>query len=406
MGNSSPLWSHTVGHKPYKVRVFERTPGGKLSYRTWDRERGCWRKKALGHRDKAAARAFAHELHAKLVRGEVQPDRKQTLSDVMARYLTNQTPTKSQHEQGADRRRAELWARFLGADMDPCSIRLSQWERFIRDRTTGAIDSRGHPVQPGRRRVVRPRTVEVDCSFLHAVFRWASRWRLHSGYLLPENPVRGFQKPREKNPRRPAATQERYEKTLATAKRLMLDAPSREVRAIHRDLHEMLVLVHETGRRLSSIRTLTYADLHLGRGPQGSIKFRAENDKMGLSQTVPMSPEARRSIDRILRERPGIGDAPLFPSPRDPARPIKRHSCDTWLREVEEEACLEPLKGALWHAYRRKFVTERRGEVPDVVIARLGGWKCTRTLDIYSQPSDAMLLEGLEKRRELRESME
>jgi len=37
------------------------------------------------------------------------------------------------------------------------------------------------------------------------------------------------------------------------------------------------------------------------------------------------------------------------------------------------------------------------------VLAKLGGWKAIRTLDLYQQPSDHMMLEALAKRRELRE---
>jgi hypothetical protein len=40
---------------------------------------------------------------------------------------------------------------------------------------------------------------------------------------------------------------------------------------------------------------------------------------------------------------------------------------------------------------------------PDRLVARLGGWKNPRTLDLYSQPTGTMLAEALEQRRELRE---
>jgi len=42
--------------------------------------------------------------------------------------------------------------------------------------------------------------------------------------------------------------------------------------------------------------------------------------------------------------------------------------------------------------------------VPDRLVARLGGWKNPRTLDLYSQPTGTMLAEALEQRRELREA--
>ena len=54
--------------------------------------------------------------------------------------------------------------------------------------------------------------------------------------------------------------------------------------------------------------------------------------------------------------------------------------------------------GRLWHAYRAKFATEMV-DVPDRVLAKLGGWKNPRSLDIYQQPSDDVMLEALEQRR-------
>ncbi len=38
-------------------------------------------------------------------------------------------------------------------------------------------------------------------------------------------------------------------------------------------------------------------------------------------------------------------------------------------------------------------------DVPDRVLAKLGGWKNPRSLDIYQQPSDDVMLEALEQRR-------
>ncbi len=104
----------------------------------------------------------------------------------------------------------------------------------------------------------------------------------------------------------------------------------------------------------------------------------------------------------MLRDRLAIGNATLFPSPKDLGQPVSRYLCDKWLREAERLAGLEKLDGRLWHAYRAKFATEMV-DVPDRVLAKLGGWKAIRTLDLYQQPSDHMMLEALAKRRELRE---
>ena len=54
------------------------------------------------------------------------------------------------------------------------------------------------------------------------------------------------------------------------------------------------------------------------------------------------------------------------------------------------------LPGELYRKHR-----DRQAAVS--TITQLGGWKAVRTLDLYQQPSDDMMLEALAKRRELRE---
>ena len=109
---------------------------------------------------------------------------------------------------------------------------------------------------------------------------------------------------------------------------------------------------------------------------------------MGRDTLVPIAPDVRGALDRIVRERPGIGSAPLFPSPENPQKPISRHLADAWLRKAEQLASLEPQKGSLWHAYRRKWATERK-HLPDVDVAAAGGWKTTQTLKTAYQQADA-----------------
>ena len=57
-----------------------------------------------------------------------------------------------------------------------------------------------------------------------------------------------------------------------------------------------------------------------------------------------------------------------------------RHLADKWQRKEEELAGLEPLRGMLWHSYRRKFATERK-HLPDVDVAAAGGRKSTVSLN-------------------------
>jgi integrase len=89
-----------------------------------------------------------------------------------------------------------------------------------------------------------------------------------------------------------------------------------------------------------------------------------------------------------MSERPGVGDGFLFPSPNDPSEPITRHLADKWLRKAEELARLEPLKGTLWHAYRRGWATARKG-LPVADVAKAGGWKTPQVVQSIYQQADA-----------------
>lgn len=297
-----------------------------------------------------------------------------------------------------------MWRRVLGDDLDPRRVSLGAWERFVDARGSGAIDARGRDVIAAERRSVGPRTVQADCQWLRWVFNWATRWRLEGGaFLMSENPVRGYEVPRERNPRRPTATQDRYEAVRAVSDSIEMEVRwggAREKRRSH--LSELLDVVNGTGRRISAICALTYGDLRLERGPYGAIHWPAATDKTGSESTVLISPGVRRAIDRVLLKRPGADVKPLFPSPSDPGRPMTRHLADKWLRKAERLAGVEPQRGSLWHAYRRKWATERKHH-PDVDVAAAGGWKTLQTLKTaYQQADPETMLRVVTEPRELR----
>ena len=60
----------------------------------------------------------------------------------------------------------------------------------------------------------------------------------------------------------------------------------------------------------------------------------------------------------------------MFPAEQDPRIAADRYAFDTWLRKAEAKAELPKLVGGLWHAYRRKWATERKAlPLPDVAEA-------------------------------------
>ena len=391
MAKKKKKWTFSAGSRPHTVTIFERD--GNLHARAWDptlRGTGGFRCRSLKHNDRARAETYALEQAAKLKRGTAEITQGIVrLGHVIDLYLVHRSPRKGQREQEADRRRGDMWKRFLGIDTDPHKISLASWERFIDLRLSGAIDARAKPVQAKDRRTVRTRSINQDLKWLGWVLNWAAKWRTPQGhYLMRENPVRGYDVPTEKNPRRPVATEDRYEATRAKTDEVTMEVrwhgKSKTVRSY---LSEVLDIVSGTGRRLSAVLQLQYENLQLQDGPHGAIRWPAATDKTGRETLVPISPVVRAALDRVLRERPGIGQAPLFPAPGDPTKPVTRHLADKWLRKAEKLAGLEKLDGSLFHAYRRKWATERKN-LPDADVAAAGGWTNPNTLRLVYQQAD------------------
>lgn len=201
------------------------------------------------------------------------------------------------------------------------------------------------------------------------------------------------------------ATQDRFEAIRKVSDQVLMDVRWEGKREERRSyLSELVDLANGTGRRLSAICSLRFEDLRLSEGPYGSIRWPADTDKTGRETVVPIGPDVRKAVDRVRKERPGIGTAPLFPKPTDPAEPMSSHLAAKWLRKAEELAGLETQKGSLWHAYRRKWATERK-HLPDVDVAAAGGWKETTSLKrAYQQADSETMLSVVLGAGELREA--
>jgi integrase len=411
-------WSYSVGERPHTVTVYEREPGGVLYAGCWDASlrggAGDMRRISLGHRDKEAARQYAASQHAKLTSGldEIRTGRV-TLGRLLGLYAehsrTREGEEKRELVREANAAQAEMFVRVFGADQDPHKITEADWQRFIRDRRSGAIDGRGRYVaDPEKRRPIRRRTTEKDLRHLQAVLNWGTRWKDREGrYLLRENVTRGYAIPKEKNPRQPVQTEDRHRALLGVADQVTFEVVGRGKRERVRSyLPELLILANETGRRLSSILGLTYEDLNLERrpaAPHGSISWRADLDKKGVAwENVPITATARGALDRVIRDRPGIGSAPLFPSPKDRSKPMDRHLADRWMRQAERLAKIPHQRGGLWHTYRRKAATELK-HAPDKDVMQLLGWKDLRSLkSAYQHADPETMLVALETRLQLR----
>lgn len=389
-GKSGPKpWKFTAGARGYQCTVYERVPGGMLWARVWDptlygAAKGGLRRASLEHRNKAAARAYATAQAAKLEQGTCGlMIGRVTLARVLAAYRTHHSPTKTPKQQLEDERRVELWTRVLGADRDPHKITRQDLQEFSAARLAGAIDGRGNPVEADKRRLLRARPVEADIDWLRWLCNWAMGWQdEHGRLLMRENPLHGFKAASEKNPRRAVASTDRYEAVRAVADQVTMevrwDGPRRRQRSY---LTEILDLAAGTGRRITAICSLRAEDLRLQpapAAPHGAIRWPAGTDKMGRETIVPISPEVRSALLRVLEGR-GLQGGYLFPCPTSADRPVTKTLAGKWLRRAEALAKLEPQEGSAFHAYRRGWATARKHlPLPDVAAA--GGWKGTVAL--------------------------
>lgn len=408
------LWSFSAGAKGSTVTVYERVPGGPLYARAFDPSlahgRGGYRRVSLGHANKEMAETYALDQAAKLHAGRTElVTGNATLVRLFSEYLAHRTPRKTLGEQQEDRRRVRMWTRYFGNHRVPVTVSLADWERFIDLRSSGMIAADGQAVPEEGRRPVRARTVEADLKWLRWALNWATRWRDRGGrYLLRENPVRGFEIPTEKNPLRPLASDDRFEALRAVSDLVMTEIRWGAGRPVRRRsyLSELLDLAHDTGRRITAICALRYQDLRLEqapRAPQGAIRWPGETDKEGREWVAPISHRARAALDRVFRERPGIGAAYLFPCPTDPSRPVQYERVRHWLLEAEKLAKLPKQRGASFHAYRRAWATARK-HLPVTDVAAAGGWKSTVTIQrCYQQPDDGTMLSVVLGGVELRE---
>lgn len=143
------------------------------------------------------------------------------------------------------------------------------------------------------------------------------------------------------------------------------------------------------------------------RTPHGEIVWPSDTDKMDREWRCPLSEEGRDAVDRAQRKRERtfgrVGPGPLFPSPGKPERPVRYEEASAWLRVAEKLAKLEPQEGGLWHPFRRLWASARK-DLPDVDVARAGGWIRLEALKLaYQQPDDETMLRVVQHGAELRE---
>ena len=365
-------WSRSLGdRRGNRVRVYERQPGGMLHVSVWRPKLGEARR-TLGHRDRSRALREARALLA-LAPSDAREDESHplTLGDLFRRYTTEgkylpdgclKTGPYLQHIRttGAN------MARHFGSTCPVMSLTPDRIAQYVQVRRAGGIT--GH--------TVRTSAIQRELVMLKGALNWACAQFEMGQPLLARSPLEKVKVPREKDPRRPVLD-------VAAMDALEGIAPD-----VHPFLRPLIVLARTTGRRLSAILGLRWDDIDFD---TCRIRWRAELDKLGRTQVVPVSKRALAELVRFRATQPGIGSALVFPHPRRRTRgaaPVTRHLAAYWLKHAFASAHGDKPEGSLWHMFRRGWATARK-DLPLKDVAAAGGWKDITTLvTCYQQPDD------------------
>ncbi len=345
------------------------------------RENGRRLTRSLQHRDWARAKRQADEFAAGFAKpepngrkdNEPEPLTLERLFDI---YTEEVTPTKGGHAQQHDRLAMKMFLGLFGRDRDPATLSQRDWDRFIRERSTGRVGPSGRPVSN--------RTVEYDLKLLIAVFNWAAKSKDEQGHpLLRSNPLKGLRTPKEKNPTRVVLTEAEYQALLRVSHR------------VGWLFHVALVLAHETGHRIGAIRKLRWSEIDMD---GAVILWRAEHEKTGYEHRTPVTAEALSVLEKALAMNSGAGNWPVLPAPRDASKCVGSSRVHAWWIRAEKLAGLEPKPGRGWHSLRRKFACDLM-DLPLKVLCELGGWKDAQTvLRCYQQADEVQLRKALDSR--------
>jgi integrase len=426
MATRKKQWSKIVEESGVRIRLYERSNSSAVWYSiVADDGRKVRRSLETGDRELAEtrAKAIAQGVARERITGaDVQ--RGLTVGQVFAAYRRHHLPTLRQYRQAYATRYIAMFTAAWGPDLLVADVDQSRVDLYVQKRRAlevippGLKRKEDGKLRRGGRKPKPPRdgTLNSDFVWLSSVFNWARKRKQGGRRLLADNPLHDVTWPKEQNVRRPVARHERF---VATMEKVGEVDPQGRLGCI-------LELARWTGRRESAICGLRASDLLLQEGrilsalaesgmdealvsymPHGAIRWRDEDDKMGLLFISPISRQARAALDTYLARNPRVGDVVLFPAPgrrrkkdappsSEPEKPVSRHLASKWLMDAEELARLPKLERGAWHPYRRLWATERKA-LPDVDVAHAAGWKDTRSMKLaYQQADPATVLAAVE----------
>lgn len=382
------LWSKSVGSYGSKVEIRERTIGGNLYIRAGS----VW--ESLGHRDREAAEKRAKEISGDLLAAK-ESLRKgaRPLSYVFARYEREESRFKAQ--PGEDARRIDVWNAFFETERvhDARMIAPAHIRRFERLRRAGKIKVKDRELRANPSET----TIGADIIFLHTVLNWATTAQEGEGRLLVSNPIVGYQIPKTKNPLRPVATFDRFVRVYRQTDKV-------DAQKLFRSFFALIG--NELDWRVSAVCAIRISEIDFNSypdAPAGRLYKNPLVDKENVGGWIPLTPRARRALQRAVRRRGAIGDVYLFESPKRPGQPWRRQHARDLLERAETLAQVGHVEGGDFHPYRRKWSTERKHHAW-ADIAAVSGRKDRDTFEkSYTAADAAGMLAVVNEPRRLRE---
>lgn len=397
----SGSWTCSLGERGMRVRLFQKRKNGSF-YREVHQPGEGRDQQPLGTREKERAERLGRELLANLLTGNsVKPTGLLTLGEVWTRfrkesvaYLDNKK--RSRQDEAL---RAKILLGYFGSSFDVRRLSAREVADFTKARRVGGITyGKNKDGQDRKTKLVRQTSVHADLSLLRRMLRWAGSQRQPDGQRwLDFNPLDGLRFDRERNPRRAVASVERFDSSRKAIQEMGATAESDEDRDRWTRLDLGLFLAEATGRRRGAIVGLRWEDFDFAKS---IVLWRAEHDKKGKEWLVPMPVPFMESVKQFQKQLRALA-GPLFPGARDPSKSMPSELLTQWLTKAETKAGLPKLGGSLWHAYRRKFATERMHH-PLKAVADAGGWKDVATLlTCYQQTDQETLLAVMAEPRKL-----
>jgi integrase len=287
------------------VRLYER--GGTIYRDGWTDDRRD--RKSLGHSDRKLAEQQARELARRLA--ELQHAAQTgalTFGQLVMLYRQHRIPLLATYRQQTVRAHLGILERHIARARVVDDLSQHDVDAYAVARRSGTLES---PHKRGQEPGVHDGTIRNELTTLMAMLNWGVFFRIGGRRLLAANPLRGAVIPREKNAKRPLATEDRYQKLLEVADRA---EPEGRLRLL-------LALARHTGRRINALANLRASDVLLSRDqmvtalaaigapiawaeqwPHGALRFSAKFDKRGYESVIPLSGDARAALD-VYAER-------------------------------------------------------------------------------------------------------